>query len=312
MGGSSGSFGSAGSGRAPSEVAEKLRQEAESSALQFETELAEEFSGLLSRFNARNSEETNERLQKIKDILHETIDPASSFDTLFGGSVAKHTYVDGISDVDAMLVIKGQLENSDPRTVLKSVADAIKSKLGQKAEVSSGAVAVTVLYPDGTEIQLVPSVRRGDFLRVPAWESNEWSTINPKQFRDGLTKRNDECGGKLIPTLKLAKAINATLPENARLSGYHIESLGVAAFRDYTEERTTVRMLPHFFKRASELVLSPMADRTGQSVHVDQNLGEAGSPVRVNMSHLLARMHQRMVNASAAKSRERWRDLFDE
>ena len=71
-------------------------------------------------------------------------------------------------------------------------------------------------------------------------------------------------------------------------------------------------MLPYFFKRASELVLKPMADRTGQSVHVDQYLGEAGSPERLGMSHLLTRVHQRMVNASAAKSRDRWRDLFDD
>lgn len=312
MGGSSGSFGRAGSGRTPSEIAEMLRKEAESSALQFEAELSEEFSKLLSRFNARNSEETQDRLQEIKDVLHDSIDPSSSFDTLFGGSVAKHTYVDGISDVDAMLVVNGALADVDPRSVLNKVANALQEKLGAEASVTVGSVAVTVTYADSTEIQLVPSVRLGDELRVPAWEGNSWSTIDPRQFRDGLTKRNGECGGKLIPTLKLAKAINAVLPPSVRLSGYHIESLGVAAFRDYVEERTTVRMLPYFFKRASELVLHPMVDRTGQSVHVDQYLGDAMSSPRLNMSHLLSRIHQRMVNASAAKSRDRWRDLFDE
>lgn len=312
MGGSSGSFGRAGSGRTPSEVADMLRREAESSALQFETELSDEFSKLLARFNARNSEETNERLQNIKDVLHDRIDPDSSFDTLFGGSVAKHTYVDGISDVDAMLVVNGTLADADPRSVLNKVATALREKLDAGASVAVGSVAITVTYADGVEIQLVPSVRLGDRLRVPSWEGNSWSTIDPQQFRNGLTKRNNECAGKLIPTLKLAKAINAVLPPSARLSGYHIESLGVAAFRDYAEERTTVRMLPYFFKRASELVLKPMVDRTGQSVHVDQYLGDAMSSSRVGMGHLLSRIHQRMVNASAAKSRDRWRDLFDE
>ena len=104
MGGSSGSFGTAGSGRTPSDVADRLRREAESSAIQFEAELSEEFAKLLTGFNARNSDEINERLQTIKDALHDTIDADSTFDTLFGGSVAKHTYVDGLSDVDAMLV----------------------------------------------------------------------------------------------------------------------------------------------------------------------------------------------------------------
>ncbi|CAN7245404.1 nucleotidyltransferase [Variovorax sp. LjRoot175] len=312
MGGSSGSFGRAGSGRTPSDFAEQLRKDAETSALQFETELSEEFADLLSRFNARNSDQTNERLEAIKDVLHDNIDADSSFDTMFGGSVAKHTYVDGLSDVDAMLVVEGDLTDASPRAVLEKVANALEDKLESEAKISRGTVAITVSYKDGTEIQLVPSIRDGEKLRVPAWEADKWSSIDPKQFRDGLTKRNNECAGKLIPTLKLAKAINAVLPESARLSGYHIEALGVAAFRDYKEERTTVRMLPYFFKRASELVLNPVADRTGQSVHVDQYLGPAMSSARVGMSHLLLRMHQRMMNASAAKSRDRWRDLFDE
>lgn len=308
MGGSGGTF--SGPGRSPEEHAEKLRKAAESSALEFEVELAKEFSELLSKFNSRNTVETQERLQEIKDVLHDRLD--SSFDTLFGGSVAKHTYVDGISDVDSMLVVSGPLEDANPQHVLTKVADAIRHGLDPSIQVTVGRVAVTVTYPDGSEIQLIPSTRQGTQLKVPAWEANTWSTIDPRQFTDGLRKRNEECAGKLIPTLKLAKAINATLPENARLSGYHIESLGVAAFRGYDGERTTVRMLPYFFKRASEFVLRPMADRTGQSVHVDEHLGPENSQARSAMSHLLSRMHQRMLNASASKSHDRWRDLFDE
>lgn len=311
MGGSSGSFGRAGSGRTAADYASKLREEAEATSREFETELTQEFSELLVDFNARNTEETAERLEDVKRLLSDSLDLDTSFETLFGGSVAKHTYVDGISDVDAMLVVKGQLEAATPKEVLAKVAAVLSEKLGKECTVSVGNVALTLKYAKGPEIQLVPSIRDGNVLRVPAWEKNSWSQIDPKQFRDGLTKRNNECGGKLIPTLKLAKAINATLPENARLSGYHIESLGVAAFRDYKDERTTVRMLPHLFKQASELVKQPMADRTGQSVHVDSYLGEANSTQRMAASHLLARIHQRMLNASAAKSRDLWRDLFD-
>jgi len=312
MGGSGGMFGSVGSGHAPSELKDKLRQEAEASAQQFEAELGKLFGELLSGYNSRDADETAERLQTVKDALHEFTDPATSFDTHFGGSVAKHTYVDGISDVDAMLVVRGELADADPRAVLQHTVDALRKKLDPNVQVSAGRVAITVRFPDGPEIQLIPSRRDGDVLHVPAWEQNNWSPINPRQFMDGLTKRNRETGGKLIPTIKLVKAVNATLPENARLSGYHIESLGVAAFRGYDGECTSVRMLPYFFKKASELVMRPMVDRTGQSVHVDQNLGPEGSPARVAASHLLARIHQRMVNASAAKSSERWQGLFDD
>lgn len=308
MGGSGGSFFSR--SKSPTVVADELRERAEASAREFEATLAEEFSHLLARFNERNPEEVQQRLREIRDVLHNEIE--GSFDTLFGGSVSKHTYVDGISDVDSMLIIGGDLEQANPRTVIDRVANALRERINNAAEIRAGSVAVTVVYRDGKEIQLVPTLRDGDRFGVPSWDQNKWSSIDPQQFREGLTKRNTECNGKLIPTLKLAKAINATLPEAARLSGYHIESIGVAAFRGYADAKIPVRMLPHFFKSASELVLKPMTDRTGQSVHVDGYLGAANSPERLAASHMLRRIHQRMMSASAAHSRERWRDLFDE
>lgn len=308
MGGSSGTFRS---GHSPARVAEDLQRIASEKAAKFDTELASEFARLLSQYNSRNTQETAERLEEIKAALKEKID--GSFDTFFGGSVAKHTFVDGLSDVDSMLLISGAFAEKNPSAMLNKIADTLNAALGAGVEVSHGRVAVTVKYPDGSEIQLVPCLSSDEGkLKVPAWDSNAWSSIDPRQFRDGLTKRNEQCGGKLIPTLKLAKAVNSTLPENARLSGYHIESIGVAAFRGYDDEKTTVRMLPHFFKRASELVLSPMADRTGQSVHVDEHLGPAGSSQRQALSHALARIHQRMINASAAGSRDRWLEILGE
>lgn len=306
MGGGGGFF--RGTHRSPEQLADQIREMSERNAAEFESVLAGELAKLLSQYNSRNTAETQQRLSDIRELLSDELE--QTFDTLFGGSVAKHTYVDGISDVDSLLVLKGGLAESDPAAVLSKVARILQDKLEGAATVSQGRVAITVRYPDGSEVQLVPTIKEGDSLRVPAWEGNNWSTINPQQFQNGLTKRNDECGGKLIPTLKLAKAINATLPEGARLSGYHIESIGVAAFRGYDQECSTVRMLPYFFRRASELVLAPMKDRTGQSVHVDESLGPAGSAAREALSHTLARVHQRLVNASAAKSKDRWLDLL--
>jgi len=307
MGGGGGGFGGS---RSLSEIKANVDKHVAASAAAFETELQSEFAALLAKYNARNTAEIADRLDYIKNALHDQIQ--SSFDTLFGGSVAKHTYVDGISDVDSMLVVSGSLAEKDPGTIIQTVATTIRDALSGSAEVSAGRVAITVRYPDGTEIQLVPTVEKDGRQHVPAWETNQWSPINPQQFRDGLTKRNVECGQKLIPTLKLAKAVNATLPEAARLTGYHIESLGVASFRDYDGEKSTVRMLPHFFKRASELVLTPMADRTGQSVHVDSHLGPSNSEARRALSHTLARIHQRMTNASASRSQARWREIMGE
>ncbi len=69
-------------------------------------------------------------------------------------------------------------------------------------------------------------------------------------------------------------------------------------------------MLPVLFEKAKELVLAPIRDSTGQSVHVDEYLGEADSQERRNVSHLLNRTFKRMRNASAAQSDSQWRELF--
>ena len=147
-------------------------------------------------------------------------------------------------------------------------------------------------------------------LRVPSSRRDDWSRIDPGGFQGALTRRNDECGRKLVPTIKLAKAINGGLPDSQRLSGYHLESLAVAAFRGYDGKKTTDVMLPAFFERARDLVLRPIRDSTGQSVHVDGHLGPENSAARVGMSHILGRIAKRMRNATVGRSMAQWCALF--
>jgi hypothetical protein len=70
-------------------------------------------------------------------------------------------------------------------------------------------------------------------------------------------------------------------------------------------------MLPEFFRQASKLVLRPIVDSTGQSVHVDGDLGGTNSTLRKDISHVLERVAKRMDNASFAQSAEQWRGLFE-
>jgi hypothetical protein len=187
----------------------------------------------------------------------------------------------------------------------------IRGHLKGEFRIEHGRMAVTITFPDGMVIQLLPAIKTSDgHLHVPSSRRNAWSKINPKTFREALKKRNDECAGKLVPTIKLAKAINGRLPEGQRLSGYHMEALGISAFKGYKGEMTTSAMLPAFFERARELVLSPIRDSTGQSVQVDEYLGPANSETRLALSHVLGRVARRMRNATAAGSTAQWAAMF--
>jgi hypothetical protein len=116
--------------------------------------------------------------------------------------------------------------------------------------------------------------------------------------------------GKLVPCIKLAKAIIATLPEQRQLTGYHTESLAIQVFKDYKGPKTSKAMLRHFFENAPGHVKEPIRDSSGQSVYVDEYLGEANSLGRRIAADALGRIARKIRNADGARSVERWRELF--
>jgi hypothetical protein len=297
--------------RTPEELSNLVRRaEERATSAAFEAELARTFGELLADYNSRDEPTARTRINDLKYALQSCMQ--GSFDHLFGGSVAKHTYVEGLSDVDSLIIISdSELEKAGPRQALEKLTQVLRDNLPAGVTATHGRMAVTVTYEDGMVLQLLPALRGDDgAVRVPSSRRDDWSRIDPISFERALTKRNEACGGKLVPTIKLAKAINGQLPEGQRLSGYHIESLAIAAFRDYAGPKTTSAMLPVFFERAKSLVLSPIRDSTGQSVHVDEYLGPADSLQRQTASHVIGRLARRMRNATAGESKAQWLALF--
>lgn len=296
----------------PQEVQKQIRAaELEVASAKFAPELKEFLDSYLASVNDRDVKTVQSRLNEVKEHIADMV--GASVDMLYGGSVAKHTYVDGLSDIDSLLMLKeGDKLPDSPRQLLEKITQTLQQRIGGAAVVTHGRLAVTAEYPDRMQIQLIPAVERGGKLRVPSWRRDGWSRIDPKAFTDALTKRNRECNGKLIPTIKLAKAINGDLPESHRLTGYHLESLAIAAFRGYGGPKVPPAMLPHLFESIPSLVRTPMRDRTGQSIHVDSYLGRANSPARRQTSHIFARLAKRMKNATAARSITQWRQILGE
>lgn len=312
MGGGGGGGGrSIFSGRTAEELKGLVRKAEEHSLDEsFTRELSRTVGDALADFNNRDVDLVRERLDAAKSALESEI--GGSIDQLFGGSVAKHTYVDGLSDIDSLLIINDtEGVGKSAASILRRMERILRRSLKDSDSVEHGRMAVTVRYGDGMQIQLLPAVKGADGkLRVPSSRHDGWSSIDPDAFQKALTRANEDSGYKLIPTVKLAKAIIGSLPESQRLSGYHVESLAIAAFKNYKGEKTTAAMLPEFFNRARDLVLSPIRDRSGQSVHVDGYLGPANSEDRLAASHLLSRFAKRLRNATAAGSTAQWRAIL--
>ena len=261
----------------------------------------------LAAINDRDTETINHRLDEIAEVLGE--DGLDIERIVFGGSITKHTYVDGISDVDSLVLLDDTNADLTPQQAKDKVRHAIVGRLslGDVAEVRVGNLAVTVTYSDGTVLQLLPAVRSGDGFAIASARGEAWSHIEPRRFHQSLTAANARQGGALVPAIKLAKAILEPRLGDERPSGYHVETLAIAAFEGYEGSRTPKAMVARFFRAASERVLAPMPDVSGQSTFVDDALGARNSLARMTLSRRLAGLAD---IAERATSVEQWRALL--
>jgi hypothetical protein len=284
----------------------------ESAQVEHRSRVNRVLSDLLAQYNDRNVELTRTRLDEIETALEDALD--SSIDLRFGGSIAKRTYIDGLSDVDTLAILRDRdLASATAKDVLDLFAETLHRELGYDVDVREGQLAVTISYPDGMEIQVLPAVQTQSGVRIPSANSVQWSPIIlPQAFAEKLTQRNRDCGNRLVPVIKLAKAILADLSGSTKPNGYHVESMAVEAFEGYSGPNNYKEMLQHFFQRASTIVLGPIQDKTGQSLNVDQDLGEPNSQSRRTLSGVLDRIARRMGNADRTGSSADWLAVIGE
>ena len=227
-----------------------------------------------------------------------------------GGSVAKHTYVDGLSDVDALVTLReGFSEGRSPEEIRRGLADILRQGLPRSdvRNIWEGTLAVTVEFIDGMEIQLLPANVVDSGVAIASSDGKSWSPIRPLEFATSLIDANRDQGGRVVPVIKLAKAIFANSKDEFGISGYHVEALAIEAFRNYSESRTPKAMVAHFMRYASQRVLTPIGDVTGQSHFVDEYLGAENSPARVRLSLSLTALTDIM---SHSRSPDDWMGLF--
>ena len=296
--------------RTPDEVKAELRKEEKRTANQaFDTDIAETLGDLLSDANDRDTKTTADALADVKKALEKEIE--GSIDSSFGGSVRKRTYVEGLSDVDTLAILREpSLASQTPQSVLDYFEKRVRADLPDW-EVSRGKLSITI-RKDGAEIQILPAIKKGGTTKIPSARGDRWSDIKPEAFFRKLSETNTKYGGKVVPVIKLAKIINARQPESLQLSGYHLESLAIEAFKGYNGLLNPKAMLVHFVERSKVLVLAPIKDKTGQSVHVDDYLGPTNNASRKAVSAALDRIYRQMKNADVQRSRDMWLELVGE
>lgn len=311
MGGSGGGgFFHGDSSKKPSDIIEQIKREQERArAREFENKVNQLINDTLKSANDRDTEAVNSHIDTMIKALNNEID--GNVQTMFGGSVSKHTYVDGLSDVDVLVVLNNsELSEKSPSEVNKYFAEQLKIRLPQ-TKINAGKLAITVKFSDGIEIQLLPSIKTETGLKIAKANGENWSkVVKPGKFTEKLVNINQACNGKVVPVIKLVKSIVSELPEKRQMSGYHIESMAVSIFSNYNGGKTSKSMLKHFFEKAVSRVLSPIKDKTGQTVNTDSYMGAKDSVQRKAVSDSLSGIVRKIESAERSGSMDKWKEIL--
>ena len=145
---------------------------------------------LLVRYNSRKTAAVTRHLESLCRFLRE--EGHTTVQTIYGGSVRKGTFVNGLSDIDVILTMTNtSLANQPPKEVIAHVQETVQRRLPQN-KVTAGRLAVTVEYSNGTEIQLLPAIRRKKGVRIAEPGSTNWSNVvQPENFVSKLAKVNE-------------------------------------------------------------------------------------------------------------------------
>ena len=266
-------------------------------ASQHEIEMNEFLEDLLKDYNKRDVAAIRTHLNEIEKVLGREIEGLDRI--LFGGSISKNTFIEGASDVDALVILdRAKYKDATPKELQNAFAKMLQQRF-PRTEIKCGSLAVTIKYKD-YEIQLLPALRNNGKLQIASNDGACWSTsINSAKFTEKLTATNKMNSNKVVPVIKLAKSLLSNLPSKYQLSGYHVEALAVDAFSTYNGRCILYDMTMHFLNYSTKRVLTPMSDVTGQSGIIDDNLGIARSITRQKLSGHIKDIAGRFLGATS-------------
>lgn len=264
---------------------------------------------LLAEYKRKYGRRVANRLENIREALGRA--GYETTQTMFGGSVKKGTYVSGLSDEDTLLIVNQTgLDTRSPSKAIKDVQKVIQGHFANN-DVIAGKFAITVSFTKGPEMQILPAIRTNSGgIRIAEPGSSKWSKIiKPEIFANNLTKVNNASGGRVVPVIKLAKALADCYikHQDKKISGYHMEALAVDAFSGYQGKLKMKDMLVHFLTHSVDAVITPINDLTGQTKYVDGYLGPANSDQRKRTSTYFENMCGQVRNC---KTTAKFNKLF--
>lgn len=257
----------------------------------------------LEDFNDHDYEKLNQHREQIERKLQSEFENFEAL--LYGGSHSRYTDVNKLSDIDILAVLgdTSQIEESS-NVAINNLVTLLRDRFPE-SNIQRGKMAATIRFSDGIEIQVLPAYRDGDGFYIPNPADSRWVRTCPTRVANQLTGLNQQLSGKVVPVIKLAKAI--CYAKGIEIKSYHLENIALQAFSVYTGQKTQSQMLKHLFNQAKTLVLLPMSDPCGQSADITSNLT---SNERTKLAKGFSKLENSIETAMTSSSLEPWNDLF--
>ena len=210
------------------------------------------------------------RQNSIRDHLSEHWEVDRTF---LEGSYRRHTKTKRLQDVDIFVVIKasgaqGGYRDKSPNHVLDALAEVLREKWD---DVRIDRMAAVISYGDDVaSFEVVPAFERdGGGFSIPDAKLGRWISTDPTVHQELTTKKNDACGEKYVPFVKMVKGANRELGDPVAPS-FLLEVMALdlvsEPFGRYQDE------VSWFLATASERISEDWADPAGLGPDVNSEM----------------------------------------
>jgi hypothetical protein len=235
-------------------------------------------------------------------------------DDFLTGSYRRHTKTKKLKDVDIFVVVKrdgaqGHLRDLGPSALLQELKTVLDEKYDDVV-IDRMACVVGFGSDDIASFDVVPAFKRkpGGY-EIPDIRA-DWINTNPKKHHEMTSAKNDACGDKWVPFIKMVKGANRELGDAVEPS-FLLEVMGLklvtAPFTRFQDE------LLYFFATAAEHLDEPWPDPAGLGPDVNSmSLSQRQSAATtLTEAHAIAERAVWMEdNGQERGAVEEWRKLF--
>jgi hypothetical protein len=131
------------------------------------------------------------------------------------GSYDRHTKTKKLKDVDLFVVIdpkgdQGHLASGSGTAAVDALAEVLGT---QWSDVTTDETVVTVSYAgeDVASYEVAPAFATANGYKIP--NGSGWMETNPNKHAEMVTAKNQACGTKFVPLVKMIKGMNREADE---------------------------------------------------------------------------------------------------